>query len=114
MQIFLGGLPYHFDEVLCRQLLEPFGELQSFELVRDREKGDSKGYGFAVFAKKEASETAIVGLNGLNLEGRILTCRQCALLATAPFGLTCASVPAVTPLCLRAGRLRAITVWAVG
>jgi hypothetical protein len=78
LQIFLGGLPYHFDEALCRQLLEPFGELQSFELVRDREKGDSKGYGFAVFTDRNVTETAIVGLNGLNIEGRVLTCRKYA------------------------------------
>lgn len=76
MQIFLGGLPYHFDEGQCRQLLEPFGELQSFELVRDREKGESKGYGFAVFADKAVTESAIVGLNGLTIDGRVLTCRK--------------------------------------
>jgi splicing factor U2AF 65 kDa subunit len=76
VQIFLGGLPYHFDENLCRQLLEPFGELQSFELVRDRERGESRGYGFAVFVDKNVTETAIVGLNGLNLDGRVLTCRK--------------------------------------
>jgi RNA recognition motif-containing protein len=79
VQIFIGGLPYHFDEALCRQLLEPFGELQSFELVRDRERGDSKGYGFAVFNDRNVTETAIVGLNGLNIEGRVLTCRKCVL-----------------------------------
>lgn len=78
VQIFLGGLPYHFDEGQCRQLLEPFGELQSFELVRDREKGESKGYGFAVFADKAVTESAIVGLNGLSIDGRVLTCRKCA------------------------------------
>jgi RNA recognition motif-containing protein len=78
LQIFLGGLPYHFSEEQCRQLLEPFGELQSFELVRDREKGESKGYGFAVFADKAVTETAIVGLNGLSIDGRVLTCRKCA------------------------------------
>ena len=89
VQIFLGGLPYHFDEALCRQLLEPFGELQSFELVRDREKGDSKGYGFAVYNDRSVTETAIVGLNGLNIEGRVLTCRKCAhlvFLLRAPQG----------------------------
>ena len=91
VQIFLGGLPYHFSEEQCRQLLEPFGDLQSFELVRDREKGESKGYGFAVFADKAVTDTAIVGLNGLSIDGRVLTCRKCApsILGTCVQGAVC-------------------------
>lgn len=64
---------------MCRQLLESYGELQSFELVRDREKGESKGYGFAIYVDGSITETAIVGLNGLSVEGRILTARRCAV-----------------------------------
>lgn len=105
MQIFLGGLPYHFDENLCRQLLEPFGELQSFELVRDRERGESRGYGFAVFVDKNVTETAIVGLNGLNLEGRVLTCRKCAFVLFLCFKL-CRAVQ-----CLLALAVRQVCFW---
>jgi splicing factor U2AF subunit len=79
LQIFIGGLPYGFDEGMCRQLLESYGELQSFELVRDREKGESKGYGFAIYVDGAITETAIVGLNGLSVEGRVLTARRYAL-----------------------------------
>ena len=84
VQIFLGGLPYHFSEEQCRQLLEPFGDLRSFELVRDREKGESKGYGFAVFSDSAVTDTAIVGLNGLSIDGRVLTCRKCASQTPSP------------------------------
>lgn len=96
-RIFLGGLPYNFDEMMCRQLLEGFGELQSFELVRDREKGESKGYGFAVYMDPSVTETAIAGLNGLSLEGRILTVRRAGegSLRDGPYGMTAAQAGAL-------------------
>jgi hypothetical protein len=31
-----------------------------------------------VYSDKAVTETAIVGLNGLSIDGRVLTCRKCA------------------------------------
>jgi splicing factor U2AF subunit len=43
-RIFVGGLPYFYSEAQVRELLESFGPLRGFELVKDRETGDSKDY----------------------------------------------------------------------
>lgn len=48
-RIFVGGLPYYFTEVQIRELLESFGPLRGFDLVKDRDTGNSKGYGFCVY-----------------------------------------------------------------
>ena len=42
-RIFVGGLPYFLTEEQCRELLGSFGALKSFDLVKDRETGNSKG-----------------------------------------------------------------------
>ena len=42
-RIFIGGLPYFFSEDNVRELLSTFGEVQAFDLVRDRDSGNSKG-----------------------------------------------------------------------
>ncbi|CAI9294810.1 unnamed protein product [Lactuca saligna] len=48
-RIFVGGLPYHFTEVQIRELLESFGPLRGFDLVKDRDTENSKGYGLCVY-----------------------------------------------------------------
>jgi splicing factor U2AF subunit len=42
-RVFVGGLPYYLSEEQCRELLQSFGPLKSFDLVKDRETGQSKG-----------------------------------------------------------------------
>lgn len=42
-RIFVGGLPYYLTEDQCRELLGSFGAIKSFDLVKDRETGNSKG-----------------------------------------------------------------------
>ena len=45
-RIFVGGLPYYLTDDQCRELLGSFGQLKSFDLVKDRETGNSKGSAF--------------------------------------------------------------------
>jgi hypothetical protein len=42
-RVFVGGLPYYLNEEQCRELLGSFGAIKSFDLVKDRETGNSKG-----------------------------------------------------------------------
>ena len=42
-RVFVGGLPYYLTEDQCRELLSSFGAIKSFDLVKDRETGNSKG-----------------------------------------------------------------------
>lgn len=42
-RVFVGGLPYYLNEEQCRELLMSFGALKAFDLVKDRETGQSKG-----------------------------------------------------------------------
>jgi splicing factor U2AF subunit len=43
-RVFVGGLPYHLGEAECRELLGSFGGVKSFDLVKDRDTGLSKGW----------------------------------------------------------------------
>ncbi len=42
-RVFVGGLPYYLTEEQCRELLGAFGPIKTFDLVKDRETGHSKG-----------------------------------------------------------------------
>jgi len=77
-RLFMGGLPYYLTEVQIRELLSQFGAVSAFDLVKDKETGNSKGYGFAVFEDSSVVDGAIQGLNGLRMGDRALTVRRAA------------------------------------
>ena len=47
-RIFVGGLPYFLTDEQCKELLGSFGQLKSFDLVKDRETGNSKGWASSI------------------------------------------------------------------
>ncbi|XP_031250814.1 splicing factor U2af large subunit B-like isoform X6 [Pistacia vera] len=81
-RVFVGGLPYYFTEAQIRELLESFGTLRGFDLVKDRDTGNSKGYGFCVYQDPTVTDIACAALNGLKMGDKTLTVRR----ATASSG----------------------------
>lgn len=75
-RIFVGGLPYYFTEAQVRELLESFGALKGFDLVKDRETGNSKGYAFCVYQDVAVTDIACVALNGIKMGDKTLTVRR--------------------------------------
>jgi splicing factor U2AF 65 kDa subunit len=75
-RIFIGGLPYFLDEAQVRELLEAFGPIAKFDLVRDKENGNSKGYGFVVYQDVSVTDIACQGLNGMQMGDKTLTVRR--------------------------------------
>ncbi|KAF3965025.1 hypothetical protein ACB098_05G083900 [Castanea mollissima] len=81
-RIFVGGLPYYFTEAQIRELLQAFGPLRGFDLVKDKDTGVSKGYGFCVYQDPAVTDIACAALTGLKMGDKILTVRR----ATASLG----------------------------
>ncbi|KAL9461546.1 hypothetical protein AB3S75_004528 [Citrus x aurantiifolia] len=75
-RIFVGGLPYYFTEAQIRELLESFGPLRGFDLVKDRETGNSKGYAFCVYQDLSVTDIACAALNGIKMGDKTLTVRR--------------------------------------
>lgn len=75
-RIFIGGLPYYLEEGQIRELLGQFGAVRAFDLVKDKETGNSKGYGFAVYEDPSVTDAACAGLNGLRMGDKNLTVRR--------------------------------------
>ncbi|KAL3352884.1 hypothetical protein AABB24_020725 [Solanum stoloniferum] len=75
-RIFVGGLPYYFTEAQIRELLESFGPLRGFNLVKDKETGNSKGYAFCVYADVSVTDIACTALNGIKMGDKTLTVRR--------------------------------------
>eukprot|EP00002_Diphylleia_rotans_P029304 TRINITY_DN595_c0_g2_i1.p1 TRINITY_DN595_c0_g2~~TRINITY_DN595_c0_g2_i1.p1 ORF type:complete len:474 (-),score=82.58 TRINITY_DN595_c0_g2_i1:120-1340(-) len=69
-KIFIGGIPPFISDEQVKQILSPFGQLKSFNLVRDTATGVSKGFAFCEFWDPPGSNTTdrvCEGLSGLKL-----------------------------------------------
>ncbi|KAF4394086.1 hypothetical protein G4B88_026055 [Cannabis sativa] len=80
-RVFVGGLPYYFTEEQIKELLESFGPLRGFDLVKDKDTGNSKGYGFCVYQDPAVTDIACASLNGLKMGDKTLTVRRATMSA---------------------------------
>lgn len=70
MRLYIGSLHFNITEEMLRGIFEPFGRIESIQLMMDSETGRSKGYGFITFADAECAKKALEQLNGFELAGR--------------------------------------------
>ena len=76
MNIFVGNLAFNSTDHDLRQLFEPYGVVDTINVITDRDTGRSKGFGFVEMPDSAASKAAIQGLNGKELDGRALTVNE--------------------------------------
>jgi len=76
LNIYVGNLSYEATEEEVRGLFAEFGEVESVNLVTDRETGRLRGFGFVQMADAAAGKAAIEGLNGKELAGRALAVNE--------------------------------------
>lgn len=69
--LFVGNLPYEYDETDIREMFEPIGTVASIVLVK-HDNGQSRGFCFVGYTKKEDGMNAIDKLNGMDIGGRFL------------------------------------------
>ncbi|KAJ8264844.1 hypothetical protein COCON_G00139430 [Conger conger] len=70
MRLYVGSLHFNITEDMLRGIFEPFGRIESIQLMMDSETSRSKGYGFITFADAECAKKALEQLNGFELAGR--------------------------------------------
>uniref|UniRef100_A0A915IT03 RRM domain-containing protein n=1 Tax=Romanomermis culicivorax TaxID=13658 RepID=A0A915IT03_ROMCU len=78
MKLYVGSLHFNITEEMLRGIFEPFGKIDSIQLLRDPETNRSRGYGFVTHAfflffkyhTSEDAKRAMEQLNGFELAGR--------------------------------------------
>ena len=76
MNLYVGNLPYRITEDQLREAFEEFGEVSSCTIIKDRQTGQSKGFGFVEMSNDNEAKAAIAGLNGRELQGRNITVNE--------------------------------------
>ncbi|CAH1183400.1 unnamed protein product [Phaedon cochleariae] len=70
MRLYVGSLHFNITEEMLRGIFEPFGKIDSIQLIQDPETARSKGYGFITYHSCDDAKKALEQLNGFELAGR--------------------------------------------
>lgn len=69
-KLFVGSLPWSINDDALKAAFEPFGEVVSAKVVKDRQTKKSRGFAFVEMQEEADAKKAIESLNGSKLEGR--------------------------------------------
>jgi len=69
-KLYVGNLSYNTTDEKLRSLFATYGEIESINVITDRETGRPRGFAFVEMATQEAAEASISGLNGKMVDER--------------------------------------------
>jgi RNA recognition motif-containing protein len=75
-KIFVGNLSFQTTETDLNNMFGAIGQVESVQIITDRDTGRSKGFGFVQMADDAAAEKAIAQLNGQEIGGRKVTVNE--------------------------------------
>lgn len=72
MNLYVSNLPYTMTDEEFQAVFAAYGQVASARIVKDRESGRSRGFGFVEMPVEPEALTAINALNGSDVNGRPL------------------------------------------
>lgn len=70
VNIYVGNLSYEASDEDLRAAFEGFGQVSSARVIRDKETGRSRGFGFVEMPNADEARKAIEGVNNKDIAGR--------------------------------------------
>ena len=74
--IYVGNLDFNVSEDELRQAFAAYGQVDTVTILKDRDTGQPRGFGFVEMANDEEAEKAINGINGTQLGSRVLNVNE--------------------------------------
>lgn len=75
-KLFVGGLPFSTTDDELQAAFAAHGTVASAVVVKDRDSGRSKGFGFVEFENDDEGKAAQAAMNGADLGGRAISVDQ--------------------------------------
>jgi RNA recognition motif-containing protein len=69
-------LGYGISDSDLEKLFTAYGSVRSAQVIKDRDTGRSKGFGFVEMGSNQEAQAAITALNGKEVEGRTLVVNE--------------------------------------
>ncbi|KAM4539704.1 RNA-binding protein 3-like [Odontesthes bonariensis] len=71
-KLFVGGLSFDTNEDSLAAAFGEYGAIEKVDVIRDRETGRSRGFGFVKYDNEEDARAALEAMNGKTLDGRAI------------------------------------------
>lgn len=75
-KLFVGNVDWGTTSEELGELFSQHGQIEEAVIIKNRETGRSKGFGFVTFINDEDAEKAIEALNGYERNGRALVVNE--------------------------------------
>lgn len=72
MKLYVGNLDYSASSDDLEKLFSVYGRVEVVQLIKDRDTGQSKGFGFVEMGHQREAQAAMTALNGKNVGSRSL------------------------------------------
>ena len=76
MRIYVGNLPWSVGDDELKDMFSSYGDVADSVVIRDRETGRSRGFGFVDLSDDAGATKAIEAMHGTEIEGRDLVVNQ--------------------------------------
>jgi RNA recognition motif-containing protein len=84
--LYIGNLPDSATEAELRNAFAVYGQVDSINIIRDRDTGRARAFGFVEMEDSSGAEKAIAALNGSDLGGRTIQVNEARPKADRPRG----------------------------
>lgn len=74
--IYVGNLDFNVSEDELRQAFSSYGQVDNVTILKDRDTGQPRGFGFVEMANDEEADKAINGMNGAQLGSRAINVNE--------------------------------------
>lgn len=75
-KLYAGNLGYGIGDADLERLFATYGQVRSAQVIKDRDTGRSKGFGFVEMTSDQDAQAAISALNGKEIEGRSIVVNE--------------------------------------
>jgi cold-inducible RNA-binding protein len=72
-KLYVGNFPFSMTDPELQSIFEPYGRIESANIVRNPVTGRSRGFAFVAMTNDVEAEKAMAELNGKESSGRALT-----------------------------------------
>ena len=69
-KMYVGGLSWDTTDESLRKAFSVHGEVSEVAVIKDRDTGRSRGFGFVTMADQDGCKAAMSALDGTELDGR--------------------------------------------
>ncbi|XP_076600534.1 cold inducible RNA binding protein a isoform X4 [Chaetodon auriga] len=71
-KLFIGGLSFETNEESLAAAFGKYGTIEKVDVIRDKETGRSRGFGFVKYDNADDAKDAMAAMNGKSLDGRAI------------------------------------------